>query len=177
MTIQNWTFDPAHSEISFKVRHMMFSKVTGYFTEWDGKFAFDPENPANGRTTVNIAAKSVDTQNAERDAHLKSGDFFDVEAFPNLRFESTSFEQIDGPHLKVHGNLTIRDKTVPIVLDVEYHGKGIDPWGNERVGFSGKVELEREAFGLTWNQALEAGGVLVGKKVEVELQVQATLAS
>lgn len=176
MTIQNWTFDPAHSEISFKVRHMMFSKVTGYFTEWEGEFAFDPENPANAKTTVTIAVDSIDTKNADRDAHLKSGDFFDAEAFPQMRFDSTSFEQVDGADLKVHGNLTIRDKTVPVTLDVEYHGKGIDPWGNQRVGFSGKVDLDREAFGLTWNQALEAGGVLVGKKVEVELQVQATLA-
>lgn len=176
MTIQNWTFDSVHSEVSFKVRHMMFSKVTGYFNEWDGEFAFDPENPSSAKTTVNIAANSVDTKNEDRDTHLKSGDFFDVETFPQLRFESTSFEQVDGGDLKVYGDLTIRDKTVPITLDVEYHGKGIDPWGNQRVGFSGKVVLEREAFGLTWNQALEAGGVLVGKKVEVELEIQATLA-
>lgn len=175
MAIQNWNFDPSHSEISFKVRHMMFSKVTGYFNQWRGEFAFDPENPADGKTTVLIDTASIDTKNQDRDNHLRSGDFFDAEAFPEIRFESTSFEN-GGSALKIRGNLTIRDNSVPVTLDMEYHGKGVDPWGNQRVGFSGKTVLNREAFGLTWNQALEAGGVLVGKEVEVEIQVQAVLA-
>lgn len=176
MTIQNWNFDATHSEISFKVRHMMFSKVTGYFNDWSGEFAFDPDNPADGKTTVRIETASVDTKNADRDEHLRSGDFFDAEAFPEMKFESVSFEKLSDGKLKVDGNLTIRDTTGPITLDVDYHGKGIDPWGNERVGFSARASLNREAFGLTWNQALEAGGVLVGKTVEIEVEVQAVLA-
>lgn len=176
MTIQKWNFDASHSEVSFKVRHMMFSKVTGYFNEWSGDFAFDPENPTSGKVSVSINAASVDTKNDGRDDHLRSGDFFDVENYPELRFESTSFEEAGKGKLKLNGNLTIRGTSKPITLDVEYHGKGIDPWGKERVGFSATAKLDREDYGLGWNQALEAGGVLVGKTVEIEIQVQAVAA-
>lgn len=168
-----WNFDPAHSEIGFKVRHMMFSKVRGTFKTWSGDFTFDPENFAASKTSVKIDAASIDTSNDDRDGHLRSGDFFDAENFPHLTFESTSFEGVGEGRLKVHGNLTIRGTTKPIVLDVEYHGKAVDPWGNDRVGFSATATINRKEFGLTWNQALEAGGVLVGENVEVELQVQA----
>ena len=175
MTTQ-WNFDPAHSEIGFKVRHMMFSKVRGAFRSWSGEFHFDAENPGNGKTHVEIEAASVDTSNDDRDQHLRSGDFFKSEEYPHLKFDSTSFEKVGDGKLKLHGDLTIRDVTKPVTLDVEYHGKAVDPWGNDRVGFSATTTLSREEFGLTWNQALEAGGVLVGDKVEVELNVQAVKA-
>ena len=175
MTTQ-WNFDPAHSEIGFKVRHMMFSKVRGAFRSWTGEFHFDPDNPASAKTHVEIEAASVDTSNDDRDQHLRSGDFFKSEEYPHLKFDSTSFEKVGDGKLKLHGDLTIRDVTKPVTLDVEYHGKAVDPWGNDRVGFSATTTLSREEFGLTWNQALEAGGVLVGDKVEVELNVQAVKA-
>ncbi len=169
----SWNFDPAHSEIGFRVRHMMFSKVRGSFESWTGEFIFDPEDFSKSKTTVTIDASSITTSNEDRDNHLKSGDFFDTEKFPHLRFESTSFEAVGDGKLKLHGELTIKDVTQPLTLDVEYHGKAVDPWGNDRVGFSATGSIHRKDFGLTWNQALEAGGVLVGDKVEIDLQVQA----
>lgn len=171
-----WNFDPTHSEIAFKVRHMMFSKVTGFFRSWDGEFHFDPETPENAKTTVHIDTTSIDTATADRDNHLRSGDFFDAENHPHLIFESTNFEGAGEGKMKVDGELTIRDVTRPVSLDVEFHGTGIDPWGNERVGFSASTSINRKDFGLTWNQALEAGGVLVGDKVEIEIEVQAVKA-
>lgn len=171
-----WNFDPAHSEIAFKVRHMMFSKVRGSFQSWNGSFEFDPTAPESGQTEVRIDVASIDTSNGDRDNHLKSGDFFDTEKFPHIVFKSTSFEKLGEGKLKVHGELTIRGTTEAITLDVDYHGKAVDPWGNDRVGFSATASLNRKAFGLTWNQALEAGGVLVGETVEIELDVQAVAA-
>lgn len=174
MAPTRWNFDPAHSEISFRVRHMMFSKVTGFFHNWEGSFEFDPDDPSTAEVAVDIEAASVDTKNDDRDEHLRSGDFFDVETYPKLRFESTDVVPGEGDHFELHGELTIRDQTRPVVLEVDYHGKAVDPWGNDRVGFTATTEIQRKEFGLTWNQALEAGGVLVGDTVEVELNVQAT---
>ena len=174
MARQTWNFDPAHSEIGFKVRHMMFSKVSGVFHDWQGTFEFDPENPSYTKVSVDIDTSTIDTRNDDRDGHLKSGDFFDVETHPTIHFESTAVEKVDAGTLKMSGQLTIRDTTREVELDVEYHGKAVDPWGNDRVGFTATTTINRKDFGLTWNQALEAGGVLVGDKVEVELQVQAT---
>lgn len=175
MTKSTWNFDPAHSEISFKVRHMMFSKVTGFFGDWSGDFQFDPDT-GDGDVNVSINVDSINTKSDDRDAHLKSGDFFDAESHPTIDFKSTSMEKVGDGELQLHGDLTIRGTTQPVTLDVEYHGKARDPWGNERVGFSATTKLNRKEFGLTWNQALEAGGVLVGDKVEVELSVQAIAA-
>lgn len=173
MSRTNWNFDPVHSEITFKVRHMMFSKVSGLFEKWEGEFAFDPDNPTDGGVRAEIDAAGIDTGNDDRDEHLRSGDFLDVENHPELVFESTDIELTGDDELEMRGDLTIRDETRPVVLDVEYHGKATDPWGNDRIGFTATTELNRKDFGLTWNQALEAGGVLVGDTVEVELNVQA----
>ncbi len=173
MTATTWNFDPAHSEITFKVRHMMFSKVSGTFEQWEGDFEFDPDDPASASTQVDIDAASIDTGNDDRDDHLRSADFFDVEGHPRLRFESTGVEKTGDETFTLNGELTIRDATNPVSLDVEYHGKATDPWGNQRVGFTATTKLNRKDWGLTWNQALEAGGVLVGDTVEVELNVQA----
>ncbi len=174
MARQTWNFDSAHSEVGFKVRHMMFSKVSGLFEEWSGDFEFDPDNPADTKVTADIDTASINTRNDDRDGHLRSGDFFDAENHPSIHFESKSTEKIDPATLKIFGDLTIRGTTKPVELDVEYHGKAVDPWGNDRIGFTATTTINRKDFGLTWNQALEAGGVLVGEKVEVELQIQAT---
>lgn len=174
MARSTWNFDPAHSEISFRVRHMMFSKVSGYFQKWEGHFEFDPENPGDAVVSVDIDASSIDTGNEDRDGHLRSGDFLDVENHPVLHFESQDVTSKQGDELLMRGELTIRETTRPVELEVEYHGKATDPWGNDRVGFTGRTKLNRKDFGLTWNQVLEAGGVLVGDEVEVEIHVQAT---
>ncbi len=173
MANQTWNFDPAHSEITFKVRHMMFSKVSGQFEDWEGEFQFDPDDPSAMEASADIAVSSITTGNGDRDEHLRSEDFFDVENHPTMRFESSDVEATGDGQFRLDGTLTIRDESQPVTLDVEYHGKATDPWGNQRVGFTATTTLNRKEFGLTWNQALEAGGVLVGDKVEVELNLQA----
>ena len=169
-----WNFDPAHSEVSFRVRHMMFSKVTGFFHKWDGDFTFNPDDPAHTDVTVDIDVESIDTKNEDRDQHLRSEDFFDTETHPHIHFDSTEVKSKGDGSFELHGDLTIAGQSKPVALDVEYHGKAVDPWGNDRVGFTATTKLNRKDFGLSWNQALEAGGVLVGDTVEVEIQAQAT---
>jgi polyisoprenoid-binding protein YceI len=173
MARTQWNFDPAHSTVGFRVRHMMFSKVSGKFSNWNGHFEFDPESPSNSNVKVDIDASSIDTGVADRDGHLRSADFFNAETHPSLTFESTAFETTGKDTFKLMGHLTIRGATLPVELDVDFHGQGTDPWGNTRVGFSARGSISRKEFGLTWNQALEAGGVLVGDTVELELEVQA----
>lgn len=172
MTTYNWQFDSAHSEIGFIVKHMMFAKVRGGFSEWSGEFRFDPKDPSNAYVGATIDASSIDTGNEQRDGHLRSGDFFDVEQHPELTFESTAWVATDGGY-DVTGNLTIRGTTKPVTLKVANNGSATDPWGNTRMGLSVSTTINRKEFGLTWNQALEAGGVLVGDEVKVEIEVQA----
>jgi polyisoprenoid-binding protein YceI len=172
MAIKKWQFDNAHSQVGFSVKHMMFARVRGTFDEWSGEFYFDPENPAESRVSASIQTASVNTRNEQRDDHLRSGDFFDAENHPALRFESTRWEKIDDGY-RVHGDLTIRGTTKPVALEVDDNGSGQDPWGNTRIGLTGRTTLNRKDFGLTWNQALETGGVLVGENVDVELEIQA----
>lgn len=174
--MSNWTIDTAHSEVAFSVRHMMFSKVRGTFGEWKSSFHYDPEDPSKSTVQAEIAAASIDTSNEDRDNHLRSDDFFSAETFPTIRFESTSVAP-EGDDMRVEGNLTIRDTTHPVTLAVSRVGSGVDPWGNKRVGFHGTAKISRKAFGLTWNQALEAGGVLVGDEISIELTVQAMQAA
>jgi polyisoprenoid-binding protein YceI len=171
--MSSYTIDSSHSAVSFSVRHMVFAKVRGHFNKWTAELAFDPADPTKSSVAVEIDAASIDTREAQRDGHLKSPDFFDVEKFPRLTFRSKSVERAGDGHYKVTGALTIRDVSKDVVLDVEETGRGKDPWGNARVGFSAKATINRADFGLKWNQALEAGGVLVGEKVEIELDVQA----
>ncbi|MEQ8455212.1 MAG: YceI family protein [Sandaracinaceae bacterium] len=170
---QRWNIDTTHSGIGFSVRHMVFAKVRGRFARWSGLVQLDPAHPTGGRVEVTIDASSIDTGVPDRDAHLRSADFFDVERFEALRFESTRVEQNDGGELRVHGALTIRDVTRDVVLDARFLGAGKDPWGNQRVAFQASASVDRRDFGLEWNQVLEAGGVLVGEKVEIEIEVQA----
>ncbi|MCB9592868.1 MAG: YceI family protein [Sandaracinaceae bacterium] len=177
MTTQRWNIDITHSGINFSVRHMVFAKVRGRFAKWSGLVQFDPDQPTRGQVEVTIDAASIDTGVADRDKHLRSADFFDAERFTTLRFESTKFEQNDGGELKVHGALTLRDITRDVVLDASFLGAGKDPWGNQRVAFSASTSVDRRDFGLEWNQALEAGGLLVGERVDIEIEVQAVAAA
>jgi polyisoprenoid-binding protein YceI len=166
-----WEIDLSHSQINFTVRHMVFAKVHGSFKAWSAKLEIG-DDLASSSVRAEIDVASIDTHEAKRDAHLRSGDFFDAEAHPKLTFQSKRVDKTGGG-LKVIGDLTIRGTTKEVALDVEETGRGKDPWGQERVGFAGKTAIDRKDFGLTWNQALEAGGVLVGDKVEISIEVQA----
>lgn len=166
-----YSIDPAHSEIDFSVRHMMFAKVRGQFVKWTANLGYDAANPAKSTIEVEVATASIDTRDAQRDGHLRSGDFFDAEKFPKMIFKSKRIEG-GGKHFKVTGDLTIRDVTKEVTLDVEQTGSGKDPWGNDRLGFSAKGAINRSEWGLKWNQALEAGGVLVSDKVGIEVEAQ-----
>ncbi len=176
-TTNNWNLDPVHSGINFSVRHMVVSKVRGRFTKFSGNVALDESDIARSVVEATIDASSIDTGTAQRDDHLRSADFFDVEHFPQIRFRSTGIEKVGTERYRLTGELTIRDVSREIALDVEYGGRGKDPWGNERVGFTAKAAFDRKDFGLKWNQVLETGGVLVSDRVEIELELQAVKAA
>jgi polyisoprenoid-binding protein YceI len=169
---QTWTLDPAHSEVEFGVRYMMISTVKGHFTGVEGTIHLDEQDISDSSVDVTIDTRSIDTRNADRDAHLRSEDFFDVEHYPTIRFRSREIVA-GGDGFRVKGDLTIRDVTREVVLDAEELGRGTDPWGNPRVAFRADTRISREEFGLTWNQALETGGVLVGDEIRLALEVQA----
>ena len=170
---QPWTFDLAHSSINFTVRHMVVSKVRGRFTRWDGTLLMDENEPAGAVVDVRIEAGSVDTGVEQRDAHLRSADFFDAERFPVLLFHGTRIEKAGDGTYTLTGDLTLHGVTRPVSLDVEFAGSAKDPWGGVRAGFSARTTLDRKDFGLTYNQLLETGGVLVGEKVEIGIEVEA----
>lgn len=167
----SYKIDPQHTEIQFRVRHLGISSVTGVFSSFEGEFEFDPARVEGGNVEVEIDPASIDTKVEDRDEHLRSADFFDVAEHPEIRFRSTSVESRQDS-LAVAGDLTIRGVTRPVVLEVEFNGAAVDPWGNSRVGFTASAQINRKEFGLTWNKALEAGGLLVGEKVEILLDVQ-----
>ena len=173
MKLSTWNIDTAHSGVHFSVRHMVFAKVRGRFGAFRGHVRLDPEALVGSSVEVAIDASSIDTGVADRDNHLRSGDFLDVERFPELLFKSTSVEHAGGDRYRVRGDLTIRDVTREVVLDVDYGGLAKDPWGNQRAAFTATTSLQRADYGLEWNQVLEAGGVLVGERVDIELEVQA----
>lgn len=175
MALANYTIDTVHSSVGFAVRHMVVAKTRGVFTKFSGTFAFDADDLSKSQVEVTIDAASIDTREAQRDAHLKSADFLDVEKHPEITFKSKRVERSDGD-LRVIGDLTIHGVTREAALDVEHHGAGKDPWGNEKIGFSAKTTINRKDFGLTWNAALETGGVLVGEKVEIDIDVEGTKA-
>ena len=170
--MSNYTIDTAHSEVSFTVRHMMFAKVRGAFNKWTAKLSYDGSNPSKSSVEVDVDVASIDTRDDKRDGHLRSDDFFSAEKYPKMTFKSRSVEKA-GNGYKVAGDLTIRDVTRPVVLDVEATGGGKDPWGNQRLGFTARGSLNRSDWGLKWNQALETGGVLVSDKVDLEVEIQA----
>lgn len=168
----SWQIDEAHSHIYFSVRHMMISKVRGSFEAFDGVINFDPENPTRTTVDISIDASSISTNNEDRDNHLKSPDFLNAAEYPTLTFKSTKVEQIDAENGRLYGNLTIRDITKPVVLDVEYAGTAKSPWGTTSAGFSASTTINRQEWHLTWNQALETGGVLVGDKIKIDIELE-----
>jgi polyisoprenoid-binding protein YceI len=171
-TVTQYIVDNAHSDIGFSVRHMVFAKVRGHFTKWTAQLGFDADEPTKSSVEVSIDAASIDTREAQRDAHLKGADFLDVEKYPAIVFKSRRVETTSPKHYKVTGDLTIHGTTRETTVDVEELGRGKDPWGNDKILFGGKGAVNRVDFGLKWNQALEAGGVLIGEKVEFEIDVE-----
>jgi polyisoprenoid-binding protein YceI len=168
-----YAIDPAHSRIGFVARHAMVTKVRGSFNEFEGSGYFDAEDPASSKLALTIKAESIDTRNADRDGHLRSNDFFDMATYPEITFVSTDIEQTDDDEYRVTGDLTIKGVTKPVTVDFEYTGTALDPFGNTRIGFEGKTTVNRKDWGVNWNAALEAGGVLVSEKVTLEFEVSA----
>lgn len=168
-----WNIDTAHSAVNFAVKHMMVTTVRGSFSGVVGVIAFDPQNPAASSVEVEIDAASIYTGILDRDNHLRSGDFFDAENHPKVTFKSSKVELRGESSGKISGDLTIRGITRPVVLDVEFLGEDTAPWGETRIGFEASTKINREDWNLTWNQALESGGVLVGKEVRLSIDVQA----
>lgn len=173
MASTTWQIDAAHTDVGFAVKHMMISTVKGRFADLSGTITMDETDPARSSVEVTINAASVDTRQEQRDAHLRSADFFDVENYPTLTFRSRRVESVGNGEFRVVGDLTIRGVTREVVLEAADEGRGKDPWGNERAGFSAKTVVDRRDFGLTWNAALETGGILVGNDIRIVLEVEA----
>jgi polyisoprenoid-binding protein YceI len=171
-----WTLDQAHSLVEFSAKHMMITTVKGRFGSVAGTIVVDEQNPDRSKVEAEIDAASIDTRADQRDQHLRSGDFLDVEKYPKITFRSKRVQGTSknpGDEFKVIGDLTIRGTTREVTLDAVYDGTGKDPWGGERVSFSATTKIDRRDFGLTWNQMLETGGVLVGNDIKIEIEVQA----
>src|SRR5690348_16423175 len=166
-----WTIDPAHSNVEFAVKHMMFTTVKGRFAGVDGQIELNENDLADSFVNVTIDATSVDTRDEKRNAHLRSADFFDVETHPTLTFKSTKVESKRDDDFKVTGDLTMHGVTKSVVLDVEQTGRGKNPWGQEVIGFEAKTKINRKDFGLNWNAALESGGVLVIDEVKIAIDI------
>ncbi len=177
MAKRTWNADVAHSSINFSVRHMVVSKVRGRFTKWSATLATDDADLTASTVRVDIEAASLDTGLDDRDAHLRSPDFFDVERFPRLVFVSRRAERLDAGRYRLTGDLTIRDVTREVVLDVTHAGEAKDPWGGRRAGFTASTSIDRKDFGLKWNQILETGGLLVGERIDVEIELEAVEAA
>lgn len=169
----DYTIDPAHSRIGFTVRHAMITNVRGEFTEYEGSLHLDGADPARSTAELTIKVASVDTSQAQRDEHLRTGDFFDAGTYPQITFRSTSAEQAGDGTYRLHGNLTIKDVTRPVTLDLEYTGSATDLYGANRAGFEGGTTIDRTDWGLTYNAALETGGVLIGERVKLVLDISA----
>jgi polyisoprenoid-binding protein YceI len=175
-TNTTWNIDQTHSGVTFAIRHML-SKVRGRFGKYAGKIELDDRDITRSIVEVSIEAASIDTGTPDRDTHLRSPDFFDAEKFPSLRYTSKRIEKLGGDRFRIIGDLTIRDVTQEVPLEAEYLGRSKDPWGNERSGFVASASVDRKDFGLRWNQVLEAGGVLVGDRVDIEIDLQAVRAA
>jgi polyisoprenoid-binding protein YceI len=171
-TTGDYTIDTSHSRLGFVARHAMVTKVRGQFGAFEGTARIDEANPSASKVDLTIQVASVDTGSADRDGHLKSGDFFDVETYPTITFTSTDVKR-DGSDWTITGDLTIKDVTKPVTIEFEQTGSAVDPFGNTRVGFEGETTINRKDWGLTWNAALETGGVLVSEKIKLEFDVSA----
>ncbi len=170
----SWSIDNVHSHVGFSVKHMMVSTVRGQFKEYSGTFNLDPKDFSKSTFAGEISVASIDTGNVDRDNHLRAGDFFDAANHPKITFKSTSIEAKDGTTFAVHGDLTIRGTTRPVTLAVEFHGTGKNPWGKTVAGLEIKGTIDRKEYGMAFNAALETGGLLVGEKVKLELEIEAT---
>ncbi|MFD9824827.1 YceI family protein [Streptomyces violascens] len=168
-----YTIDPAHSSIGFTVRHAMVTNVRGSFTDHEGTLTLDGSNPGASSASIDVKIASIDTGIADRDGHLRSGDFFDAEQFPVMSFRSTGAKELGGDKYRIIGDLTIKDVTRPLSIDLEFNGSATDPYGNQRIGFEGGAEILRSDWGLTWNAALETGGVMVSDKVKLTFDISA----
>lgn len=171
-----YALDPSHTRMGFSARHAMVTKVRGNFKEFEGTGHLDFDDPtkSNGQVTIQVA--SVDTGNEQRDAHLRTNDFFDAPNFPTITFKSTGIEQIDEENYRLTGDLTIKETTKSITVELEYTGAAVDPYGNQRVGFEGRAALNRKDYGVNFNAALEAGGMLVSDKITLEFDISAVKA-
>ena len=171
-TSTTWSVDPAHSHVEFAVKHLMISTVKGRFGDVKGTVTYSESNPSQSKVDIEISTTSVDTRAEQRDAHLRSPDFFDVERFPTMKFTSKRIEGDPNGEFKLIGDLTIRDKTQEVALEAEFQGKTRDPWGSDRMGFSAKGKINRKEFGLSWNQALDAGGWVLGDDIKMSIEVE-----
>lgn len=177
---ETWTIDPAHTLVEFAVKHLMISTVKGRFADVAGTIEIDPEHPDRSTVEIEIAAASLDSRVADRDTHLRSADFLEVETYPAITFRST---QVEGAHadagdaFTITGDLTIKDVTREVVLKAAFEGQIVDPWGNDRLGFSATGKIDRREYGLVWNVAMEAGGLTVGHDVKILIEVEATRAA
>ena len=167
-----WNLDPTHSEVGFKVKHMMFTNVSGKFNEYSLSVENEDDDFETSLISFTAQINSIDTNNTDRDNHLRSADFFDAEKYPEMTFRSTGVSKADGNNYKVAGELTIKETTRPVELSVEYSGLMKDPWGNTKIAVSVETKINRKDFGLSWNAALETGGVLVGEDVRINAEIQ-----
>jgi polyisoprenoid-binding protein YceI len=169
----DYVLDPAHTEIGFVARHAMVTKVRGAFTEFEGALYLDGSDPSRSTATVTVKTASIDTRNEQRDGHLRTNDFLDAPNFPDITFVSTGAEQLDAQNYRISGELTIKATSRPVSIDFRYQGHARDPHGSLRVGFAGSVPISRKDYGVTWNAALEGGGVLVGDRIVLEFEISA----
>jgi polyisoprenoid-binding protein YceI len=170
-----WTLDAAHSNVAFVVKHMMIANVRGHFSDVTATVKLEGQDYSTAQIEAEIDVASITTRNDQRDTHLRSADFFDVENFPKMTFRSTHVETRSKDELKVIGDLTVRGTTKPVTLDVTIEGTGQDPWGGQRTAFSAETKIRRSEYGLTWNQALESGGVLVGDEIKITIEGELVL--
>jgi polyisoprenoid-binding protein YceI len=169
-----WVLDPTHTRVDFEARHLMVAKVKGRFAGPEGVLAI-AEDPTQSTAQLTVAAATIDTGVEQRDVHLKSPDFLEVEAYPEITFTSSSFEHVEGERWDLRGELTIHGVSLPVTLKTEYNGQTIDPWGGTRAFFSAETKIDREDWGLSWNVALETGGWLVGKEIKIAIEVESVL--
>jgi polyisoprenoid-binding protein YceI len=169
----DYQIDPTHSRLGFVARHAMVTKVRGHFNEFEGRLHLDADDPSRCSAEIRIKVASISTSQDQRDEHLRNADFFDAENHPEIVFRSTSAEAVDDDTYRLTGDLTIKGITRPVTIDLDYTGAAKDPWGNLRVGFEGRTDVNRKDWGITWNSPLETGGFLVGEKIRLELDISA----